>query len=205
MENSSGKLADYMISGFFLRGHFQAKKYLTIIHFILFSLTTFLVFTNTLPENYRLLMILPFMAGIVITICQLFWIVRAVRVTNSIRRLEILGKCETALREIEDTRKSNFDKIDVIFCSNFAYFFPNGFVLSYEDVSKLYIASGFNRTKFAHYPSRKNVLWAKLSGGNWLPLAYTLSILSHNPACIKPLQNYAKELKEHNPAIEITE
>ena len=202
MDKTAYKLADYMISGFFFYGNYKLKRNLTIVHFIIFPLVAYLVFAQLLPMTLRFILFFAFLFGIVITICQLVWISHAANVSYTVRKLQKRGDCRDALQEIEKTGKPYFTKRDVFFGLNYAFFFSAGAVFAYSDITSLHIESNYDRIKpLGSVTKNKNVLWGRLHGGKWLPLAHT-SATPRNETSLKPLKDYAAKLMEQNPEIQ---
>ena len=198
MENARNKLTDYIISGYFLYGRFRFKKILTAIYFIVFPLILILAFTKVLPETLLFCVIILTPVGAAIAIHLLFWLMRAVRVTQAVKRLEKSGAVAQALQELEDSGRPCFEKRDVFFGPQYVFFFRYGVVLSYDDIIRLRIDAQYDKPQTRTL--KKNFLWAKLSDGKWVPLAST-RVLHPIAASIKPLQDYVSALTSRNTDI----
>lgn len=204
MGDAGNKLADYMISGFFLHGHFRLKRNMTVIHFIVFPLIFALTFTDILSLSLRLFFIFPMLAGIVVSIYRIIWIIRAARVSWAMKRLEKRGDCEDALRELEEKGKPYYEKKDVVFGSRYAFFFPSGAVLSYRDIVGLQIVAECEKPQCVRSLPKYNVLRARLSDGKWILLSYQFTFAANRgPAAIESLRNDAAELLKYNATIKL--
>ena len=200
MGEAGRRLADYLISGFFLNGHFRLKQRLTYVYFIVFSLVCAGLFIGWVPDIIKLSLIIPFLAGLILSVRQLFWTARAARVSRSVKRLENLGQCYNALQELEETGGRVFQKQDVVFSLRYAFFFTSGAAVSYSDIMRLRIEANYSKPTYLRSMTEGNALWAKLGDGTWLMLAAT-RIRKRNDIIIRPLRNYATELIKHNPSI----
>jgi hypothetical protein len=202
MSEAAIKLRNYMISGFFLIGRFRLKRNFTVIHFIVLSLTSATLILTPLPAGLQATLILLVMIGGIIGVFLLFWTVRAVRVTRIIGRLEKRGGSGDALRELEVEGKPYFEKADVVFGAQYGFFFSSGVVLSYRDITGLHLEGKTDRPSHTLAMPTRNILWARLSEGKWVPLAITFAFAGvRAQASVKQLKNYAAELMERNPKI----
>lgn len=197
MKDAGNKLKDYMIFG-----HFRLKRHLTMIHFLVFLLIIALLTRRSLPVGLHVFLSLLLLPGIVITICLIAWIIRAIRVSNTVRRLQKRGDCVDALREIEKFGKTSFERRDVLFGSHYVFFFHYGGIRSYSEIVSLNIKVGKNIPHPMRYMPKRNILWAKTSKKKWLRLACTPTIYQSTNS-LETLQNYAAELMKHNSAIKM--
>lgn len=203
MGDTGSKLADYMIGGYFLYGQFRLKRKLTVIHCIVFPLLLVSCSIGILPVFLRVSLIVLFIPGMLITICLIFWIPRAVRVSRAVGRLEKRGACEEALREIEENGKPYYRKEEAVFGSRYLFLFSSGTVLAYHDIAKLKIEANYDKPNALRHLIINDALWARLTDGKWLPLAYTAAGRNRGLATLQPLRKYASEIMKHNPAIEM--
>ncbi len=196
------KLRDYMVSGYFLFGRFRLKRNFTRIHFLIFFLALAVLLLVRLPAGLLAAFLLLVMIDAVVGVFLLFWIVRAVRVSRNIAWLEKHGSSKEALREIEAEGKPYFERQDVVFGAQYAFFFSSGVVSSYRDITSLHLEAKADRPSYAHAMPTRNILWARLSRGKWVPLAIKFDFAGVRAAAsVKQLKNYAAELIARNPQI----
>jgi hypothetical protein len=201
--SDADKLRDYMISGYVLIGRFRLKRRLTVILFLVFSLALAAMMLAPLPAGLRAIVILLVMIGGILGVFQLFWIVRAVRVSRNIAWLEKHGGSREALRELESEGRPYFEKQDVVFGAQYGFFFSSGVVLSYRDIAALHLEGKTDGPSFAHAMPARNILWARLRDGKWMPLAITFAFAGIRAAAsVKQLKDYASELMKRNPGIQ---
>jgi hypothetical protein len=200
--NADGyRLADYLISGFFLHGRYRMKRNFAISVFVLFPLLTALCFTELLPAEFRLALLLPWIPGFVSVVFLIPWTARALRVSRVVRRLAGRGGCGEALRELRENGRPHYERREVFWGRRYAFFFPYGVAFPYDDAAELNFQLEYNKPRGRSMPTR-NILWGKMKDGKWFPLAHSSTLLPR-AVSLKPLQEYAAELIKRNPAIRL--
>lgn len=200
MTRSCCHLADYLIGGSILYGRFSLKRNLAILHFIIFPLLFTAFFITWMPAIIKVLLIVPVLAGIVITVFQILWIGRAVRVYRTVRRLQERGECEAAIQEIKAAGKPLLHNQDVFFGRHFAFFFQSGAVVSYHDIVGLRLEVNVNKPHYPRSVGEGNTLWAKRTDGRWISL-HSTHTFRWSAAVVVPHKSYAAELMTRNPSI----
>lgn len=202
MGDDGYRLADYLISGFFLYGRYRMKRNFAVSVFVLFPLITVLCFTELLPVNFRLALLLPWFAGMVFAVFLIPWAVRAIRVSRVVRRLVGRGGCGEALGELREDGRPFYERRAVVFGRKYAFFFPYGVAFPYDDAARLHFQVEIDKPRGIRSLPGRNILWAKMKDGKWFPLAWSSAVF-HREAFLKPLREYAAELIKRNPAIRL--
>lgn len=200
MGSTQDQLADHLIGGFLLDGHFRLKRNLAIAHFTLFTLIIAACLLNFFPAVTRVLLIFPLLAGVALTAYLPFWLARAARIFRAIKLLERHGSLEDALQELKQLREPDQNKPDVVFGSRHVFSFQTGVVLAYQEITCLQIQTEYDKPRCLRSLPTHNVLWAGMPDGKWFPIAKT-SAAYRSAASLEPLQTDVAELLRHNPDI----